>query len=773
MTACVDGGPTAPVISASTPRLSILPPTDYYASVDASSAAALRLSIHDAIDDHTRFPYTSSATDTWDILELAQEDPADPGRIIDVYLNASYAKAGGGNTDYNREHSWPKSYGFPTDGSSNMPYSDAHALFLSHDGYNSSRGNKPFRNCSLGCNERPTEFNDGRGGGSGTYPGNSNWTVGSGTDGSWEVWPGRRGDIARALLYLDVRYEGGAHSDTSPEPDLILTDDPALIQVTGGNVWDEGFDGTAYMGMLQVLLQWHAEDPVDDRERNRNSVIFSFQGNRNPFIDHPEWVGCVFSNACDGGGGDTDPPVTPDALSADPGDGVVQLSWSASPSADLAGYAVYRSESGGAPWTRLTLGLVSSVDYTDSAVVNGTTYSYAVSATDLSGNESTLTSAVSATPTGGTAVTPWINEFHYDNKGGDRNEFVEIAGLAGTDVAGWTIVGYNGSGGGVYGSISLTGSIPDQASGFGTLSVSFPGLQNGSPDGIALVDVFGSVVDFLAYEGSLTATSGPAAGMTAVDIGVSESGNERGARSLQLVGTGDRASSFTWQAPAPSSPGLPNDGQTFSGGGGGDDSTPPAVPQNLTAIGGDGVVELDWADVSASDLAGYHVYRWTSEDPTPSRQTTDPVVQSGWSDAAVTNGLTYTYAVSAIDASGNESVMGPEASATPAAPPAQGSVHVSSMSAEVVAAGGPNRRALATVSVVDEAGQAVEGLSVTVVFSGDVSGTASAVTDANGVAVVSGPKKKGGFTFTACVDSVSGTGWTYDPATNVTTCSTG
>ena len=117
------------------PQPSLLPPAGYYSSVDASSAAALRPSLHEVIDDHTRFSYTSTATDTWDILELAQEDPNDSGRIIDVYLNASYVKAGGGNTDYNREHSWPTSYGFPNDharaDSANMPYTDAHALFLS------------------------------------------------------------------------------------------------------------------------------------------------------------------------------------------------------------------------------------------------------------------------------------------------------------------------------------------------------------------------------------------------------------------------------------------------------------------------------------------------------------------------------------------------------------------------------------------------------------------------------------------------------------------
>jgi endonuclease I len=266
------------------------PPPGYYDSVDTTSAQTLRTTLHEVIDDHVRFPYTSSSTDTWDILELADEDPNDPSNILDLYLNASYPKAGGGNDNYNREHTWPNSYGFPDDGSDNYPYTDTHALFLADSGYNSSRGNNPYRFCDATCTEKPTVFNDGRGGGEGFYPGNSSWRTGSGSSGSWETWIGRRGDVARALFYLDVRYEGGTHGGTGfAEPDLILTDNPALIQTSGGvNA------SVAYMGMLSVLRTWHVQDPVDDRERERNDVIFGFQGNRNPFIDHPEWVNQLF-----------------------------------------------------------------------------------------------------------------------------------------------------------------------------------------------------------------------------------------------------------------------------------------------------------------------------------------------------------------------------------------------------------------------------------------------------------------------------------------------
>ncbi|MCA8980917.1 MAG: endonuclease [Planctomycetes bacterium] len=282
------------------PLLAALPawaqgPPGYYDGVDTQSAASLRADLHELIDDHTRIPYTASATDTWDVLELACEDPSNASRIIDIYGNLSYAKVGGGNSNYNREHTWPNSLGFTNDGSTNYPYSDCHHLFLSDVAYNSARDSKAFRACPGSCTEWSTSSNGGQGGAGGGYPGDSNWTSGNGPSGAWEAWSGRRGDLARALMYMDVRYEGGTHGITgASEPDLILTDDAGLISSSqsGSNL------SVAYMGELSVLLQWHLDDPVDDWERDRNDVIYAFQGNRNPFIDHPEWVDCVFGVNC-------------------------------------------------------------------------------------------------------------------------------------------------------------------------------------------------------------------------------------------------------------------------------------------------------------------------------------------------------------------------------------------------------------------------------------------------------------------------------------------
>jgi endonuclease I len=269
----------------------------YYDSVDKSSAQTMRNSLHEIIDDHTRFPYTSFSTDTWDVLEIADEDQDNPGNIITIYRNATFQKFTGGNDFYNREHTWPKSYGFPDNGPSlNYPYTDMHHLFLSDSDYNFNRSNKPYDNCDAGCTENATVANNGRGGAGGGYPGDSNWTDGDFTFGRWETWAGRRGDVARALMYMDVRYEGGIHGVSgASEPDLILTDDRNLMDQsnTGDN------EAVGYMGLLSVLLQWHEEDPVDVIEIRHHETVASFQGNRNPFIDHPEWVACVFEGICD------------------------------------------------------------------------------------------------------------------------------------------------------------------------------------------------------------------------------------------------------------------------------------------------------------------------------------------------------------------------------------------------------------------------------------------------------------------------------------------
>jgi Predicted extracellular nuclease len=167
-------------------------------------------------------------------------------------------------------------------------------------------------------------------------------------------------------------------------------------------------------------------------------------------------------------------------------------------------------------------------------------------------------------PFAGWSQEVFINEIHYDNASTDVGEAIEIAGPAGTDLTGWSIVLYNGNGGAVYDTKDLSGTIPDSGNGFGFVTQSYPtnGIQNGSPDGIALVDN-GTVVQFLSYEGSFTAIGGPANGLVSVDIGVSESSSAPVGTSLQLTGNGKLYSDFSWAESAASTFGAGNNNQTF------------------------------------------------------------------------------------------------------------------------------------------------------------------------------------------------------------------
>ncbi|MEZ4857470.1 MAG: HYR domain-containing protein [Flavobacteriaceae bacterium] len=211
------------------------------------------------------------------------------------------------------------------------------------------------------------------------------------------------------------------------------------------------------------------------------------------------------------------------------------------------------------------------------------------------------------------AQTVFINEIHYDNTGGDVNEGVEIAGPAGTDLTGWSLVPYNGSNGQQYSVTPLSGSIDDEGVGYGSVFFAIAGLQNGAPDGIALVDDLGTVIQFLSYEGTFAATNGPANGLNSTDIGVSETGTTPIGESLQLIGTGTIYTDFTWTGPVAESPGSINVGQTFTGGGTGNPpviSCPMPAPSNNEAGQCGAVVNFAAVAIDTEDgnISGSIVY---------------------------------------------------------------------------------------------------------------------------------------------------------------------
>lgn len=200
-------------------------------------------------------------------------------------------------------------------------------------------------------------------------------------------------------------------------------------------------------------------------------------------------------------------------------------------------------------------------------------------------------------------TTVFINEIHYDNDGTDSGEAIEIAGPASTDLTGWSLVLYNGNNGAAYDTDDLSGTIPDQQNGYGTVVMSYPanGIQNGAPDGLALVDASNTVIQFLSYEGTFTAVGGPADGMTSVDIGVSEPGTAPVGTSLQLSGTGTTYEDFTWNASTAQTFGAVNTGQTFPA----PQALAPVINEFSASTAGD---DVEFVEIYGSPDTNYSAY---------------------------------------------------------------------------------------------------------------------------------------------------------------------
>jgi endonuclease I len=308
-------------------------PTDYYDGTFGLTGYQLKSKVHEII---------SKKTITWhygDLQDFYQEtdidhhydyDATNSTFLLDIYSNNPtgitayhYTKdqiRGSANAEglgYNREHMMPQS-----SFNSNYPmYSDLFFVIPTDARINQLRSNYPY---GISGTTNYHTFTNGS-------KINKNGTSNSGYTGRvYEPHAEFKGDVARSLLYFAIRYEGklasfnfyngtSAANDTSP---LDGTEEKAFED------W--------YVAML---LKWHNEDPVSAHEVERNNKVFGIQKNRNPFIDHPEWVSLIWSATAD-----TAPIAAPENLAATTVSSYfVNLSWLPSISNDIIGYKIYQN----------------------------------------------------------------------------------------------------------------------------------------------------------------------------------------------------------------------------------------------------------------------------------------------------------------------------------------------------------------------------------------------------------------------------------------------
>ncbi|MDN4862808.1 endonuclease I family protein [Priestia megaterium] len=230
----------------------------YYKDAGSKSGEELKRTLHQIISKQDNISYEEA----YGALDETDQDQNNQNNVILFYTGRSESKSrkGGERDDWNREHVWAQSHF-----KNNVIKSDLHNLKPADVSVNGTRGNLDFdtecdqpRRGQSACTkdqEAPDTYYD---------------------QNSWEPRDEIKGDVARILFYMAVRYEG---EDGKPNLELL----------------DKVGTSAPYHGKLSTLLKWHKEDPVDDFERRRNNIIYEkYQHNRNPFIDHPEWVESIW-----------------------------------------------------------------------------------------------------------------------------------------------------------------------------------------------------------------------------------------------------------------------------------------------------------------------------------------------------------------------------------------------------------------------------------------------------------------------------------------------
>ena len=245
-------------------------PPGYYDSAQGLEGDALKKALYDIIKNHTEKSYGDARY----ILDETDQDPNNPSNVLTIYSAHSVSGTWDNGVTWNREHVWSVSRGMTDPNNDDYgPSTDLHNLRACIPDINTDKSNRWFAECST------------------KYYYNSTWTgsyyAGADWDATQFYWKPRdedKGDVARIMFYMATRYEG-----ESGEPNLELID---YIPASNSSTEPK-------YALFQDLYQWHIDDPVSDFERNRNNVIYSYQNNRNPYIDHPEWVESAFQSTAD------------------------------------------------------------------------------------------------------------------------------------------------------------------------------------------------------------------------------------------------------------------------------------------------------------------------------------------------------------------------------------------------------------------------------------------------------------------------------------------
>ena len=252
--ALVGAAPPTPAPSAAGDLPAVV--QEYYADAEGRSGDDLAGALHEIVStDVDRLGYDR----LWEALRDTDADPAAPGRVIELYTGDSVpGDANGGDPEeWNREHVWPQSRG--GFGTAAGPGTDLHHVRPADVSVNADRSSLDFDDGGSPQGEAADTYRDAD---------------------SWEPREAVKGDVARMVLYMAVRYEGG--------------DGFADLEVSE-QVGRRDLDALGHLGRLSTLLRWHEQDPPDAFERARNDAIFeTWQGNRNPFVDRPEWVAAIW-----------------------------------------------------------------------------------------------------------------------------------------------------------------------------------------------------------------------------------------------------------------------------------------------------------------------------------------------------------------------------------------------------------------------------------------------------------------------------------------------